>query len=76
MRLRQWGRVLLIFGLWMAGLSALPAVLLQVLPPALGEGFFGLVSIMLTLTVTPLGILLASVGAVLLLVAALRDGRA
>jgi hypothetical protein len=58
----------------MALISATPALLIYLFPP-LGDGFLGTLAIMLTLTVTPLGIAVASVGAILLLVAALRRGR-
>jgi hypothetical protein len=76
MQLSQWGRMLLIGGTATAAASAAPAVLLAVLPPAFGSGFFGLVAIMLTLSVTPLGVVAASVGALLLLLAwARRRGR-
>ena len=67
----HWGRRLLIFGVVMALVSATPA-LLVLLFPLLGDGFLGTLAIMLTLTVTPLGVAIASVGAILLLVAAVR----
>lgn len=66
-----WGRRFLIFGVLMTLISATPA-LLTMLFPLLGDGFFGTVAIMLTLTVAPLGVILASVGALLLLVAFVR----
>jgi energy-converting hydrogenase Eha subunit C len=66
-----WGRRFLVFGALMALISATPALLVMLLP-RLDDGFFGTVAIMLTLTVTPLGVIVASVGAILLLVAALR----
>ena len=69
-----WGRRLLVFGMLMALLSATPALLVM-LVPWLDDGFFGTVAIMLTLTVTPLGVAVASVGAILLLVAVLKRGR-
>jgi energy-converting hydrogenase Eha subunit C len=70
----QWGRKLFVFGAVMALISATPALLIYLFP-LLGDGFLGTLAIMLTLTVTPLGIAVASVGAILLLVAALRRGR-
>ena len=70
----QWGRKLFVFGAVMALISATPALLIYLFP-LLGDGFLGTLAIMLTLTVTPLGIVVASVGAILLLVAALRRGR-
>ena len=66
-----WGRRFLIFGVLMALISATPALII-ILLPGIGEGFFGTVAIMLMLTVAPLGIMVASAGAILLLVAALR----
>lgn len=70
-----WGRRFLIFGVLMTLISAAPALIIMLLP-AIGEGFFGTVAIMLTLTVAPLGVILASAGAILLLVAAVkRRGR-
>ena len=70
----QWVRKLFVFGAVMALISATPALLIYLFP-LLGDGFLGTLAIMLTLTVTPLGIAVASVGAILLLVAALRRGR-
>lgn len=70
----QWGRKLFVFGAVMALISATPALLIYLFP-LLGDGFLGTLAIMLTLTVSPLGIAVASVGAILLLVAALRRGR-
>ena len=66
-----WGRKLLAFGVVMALLSATPALLAWVFP-SIGDGFVGTLAIMLTLTVTPLGVAIASAGAILLLVAAVR----
>ena len=66
-----WGRRFLIFGVLMTLISATPALLIM-LVPELGDGFFGTVAIMLTLTVAPLGVIVASAGAILLLVAAVR----
>jgi hypothetical protein len=70
----NWGRKLFTFGVAMALLSATPALLVYLFP-LLGDGFLGTLAIMLTLTVTPLGIVVASVGAILLLVSVLRRGR-
>lgn len=74
MTIARWGRVLLIWGAIMAAASFAPALLI-LWAPGLQEGFFGLVAALLTLTVTPLGVLIASVGAILLLVAAVRRDR-
>lgn len=74
MTLTRWGRLLLIWGAAMAAASFAPAALMLLLP-GLDDGFFGLVATLLTLTVTPLGVLVASVGAILLLVAAVRRDR-
>jgi energy-converting hydrogenase Eha subunit C len=68
------GRGLLLGGGIAALASATPALLIWLLP-GLGEGFFGVLAIMLTLSVTPLAVLIASVGAILLLVAVLRRDR-
>lgn len=62
---------MLLGGVIAALASAAPAVLIYVLP-GLDQGFFGLVAVLLTLTVTPLAVLFAGAGAILLLVAALR----
>lgn len=71
-----WGRRFLVFGVLMALISATPALLIMLMP-GLDDGFFGTVAIMLTLTVAPLGVIVASVGGLLLLVAAVRRfGRA
>jgi hypothetical protein len=67
----HWGRRFFVFGALMALISATPALLVM-LWPWLDDGFFGTVAIMLTLTVTPLGVIVASVGAILLLVAVVR----
>lgn len=66
-----WGRRFLVFGVLMTLISATPALLIMLLP-SMGEGFFGTVAIMLMLTVAPLGVIVASAGAILLLVAAVR----
>ena len=67
-----WGRGLLIGGVAGALLSAAPALILSQLPSPYGDSFFGTLAVLLTLTVTPLGILAASVGAILLLLGWLR----
>jgi energy-converting hydrogenase Eha subunit C len=66
-----WGRKVLLFGVVMALLSATPALLVYLFP-LIDDGFFGTLAIMLTLTVTPLGVAIASVGAILLLVGVVR----
>lgn len=75
MTMMRWGRGLLIWGLVAVALSLAPAILLSFAPPAFGEGFLGLTAMMLTLSVTPLAAVVASVGAILLLVAVLRGDR-
>lgn len=75
MTLMKWGRGLLIWGLVAALLSIAPVLLLSLAPSALGEGFLGTLALMLSLSVTPLAIVIASVGAILLLVAVLRRDR-
>jgi hypothetical protein len=72
--MKHWGWRLLAFGITMTLLSAAPALLIY-LSPALGDGFFGTVAILLTITVTPLGVIFASAGAILLLVAVAKRGR-
>ena len=69
----HWGRVLLLGGVIAALASVAPAMLVWLLP-GLDQGFFGLVAVLLTLGVTPLALLFASAGAILLLVAVLRRG--
>lgn len=75
MTMKLWGRGLLIWGIVAAAISAAPAVLLAQLPPAYSDSFFGLLAALLTLSVTPLALITASAGAILLLVAALRRDR-
>lgn len=75
MNMMFWGRGLVIWGVIAAVISASPAILLSQLPPTYSDGFFGLVAALLSLTVTPLSIAVASVGAILLLLAVLRRGR-
>ena len=74
MTLMRWGRLLLVWGVVMAIASFAPALLLSVLPGFEAE-FLRLLATMLTLTVTPLGVIIASVGAILLLVAVVRRDR-
>lgn len=75
MTMMHWGRGLLIWSMIAAVVSVAPAIILSQLPPIYSEGFFGLVAVLLTFSVTPLAVLGASVGAILLLVAAWRRGR-
>lgn len=75
MTLLSWGRGLLLWGLVALVVSAAPMLLLQVLPAEAGSGFFGLLAIMLGLSVVPFAAVVASVGAILLLVAVFRRGR-
>jgi hypothetical protein len=75
MTLMLWGRGLLVWGAIAALLSGAPAVLLAQLPPAFSDGFVGLLAALMSLTVTPLALAVASAGAILLLVAAVRRGR-
>lgn len=75
MSMMHWGRGLLIWSMIAAVVSVAPAIILSQLPPIYSEGFFGLVAVLLTFSVTPLAVLGASVGAILLLVAAWRRGR-
>lgn len=75
MTTKLWGRGLLVWGIAAAAISATPAILLAQLPPAYSDGFFGLLAALLTLSVTPLALITASAGAILLLLAALRRDR-
>ncbi len=75
MNLAYWGRGLAIAGLAGLIVGAGPALLLSVLPPEMGDGFFGIIAIMLTLTVAPIAALALSVGALLLLLGWLRRER-
>ena len=68
----HWSRGLLISGLVMTALSAAPAIIFFQLPPAASDNFWGTLAALLTLTVTPLGVLAASVGAIALLVGWIR----
>lgn len=70
MTLKRWGRLLLMTGLAGAALSFAPALLLMLL--GADGGFFGTVAILLTVTVTPIAVLAASAGVILLLAGALR----
>lgn len=71
----HWGWRLLLTGVVMALVSATPALLISV-APALGDGFFGTVAILLTITVTPLGVVFAAIGLLLLVAGAIRRGLA
>ena len=62
---------MLLGGVIAALASLAPAALIWVLP-GLDQGIFGLLAVLLTLGVTPLALLFASAGAILLLVAVLR----
>ena len=75
MSMKLWGRGLLIWGVIAALVSAAPAVILSQLPPGYSTGFFGLVAALLSLSVTPVAMVVASAGAILLLLAALRRDR-
>lgn len=67
-----WGRGLLIGGVVTALLALTPALILSQLPPALSDSFFGALAALLSLSVAPLGIVSAVVGAGLLLIAVVR----
>lgn len=75
MTLLRWGRGLLLWGLIALAVSAAPMLLLQILPAEAGAGFFGLLTILLGLSVVPLAAVVASVGVILLLVAVFRRDR-
>ncbi len=75
MNLMFLGRGLLLGGAAGAVLALLPAIVLGLLPAPYGEGFFGLVAALLSLSVAPLAVFIASAGALLLLVAAVKRAR-
>ena len=75
MKLVHWARGLLVWGLLAALVSFAPALLLSIAPATWSDGFFGTLAALLSLTVTPFAIVVASVGAILLLVAVLRRGQ-
>jgi energy-converting hydrogenase Eha subunit C len=67
----HWGRGLLVWGLVATVLSLAP-LLLVTLVPLLGDGFFGALAALLSLSIAPFAALVAIVGAILLLVALVR----
>jgi hypothetical protein len=69
------GRGLFIGGLVALALSAAPAMILGVLPPALSDSFLGTLAGLLLLTIVPLAAITASAGVLLLLLGWLRRGR-
>lgn len=71
----HWGRRLLVVGAVMALVSATPALLIS-LVPGLGENFFGTLAILLTITVTPLGVVFLGIGLALLLAGVTKRGLA
>lgn len=76
MTLAWWGRMLVLAGT-AGALGALAPAGLLLLLPGLDGGFFGLVAVLLSITVAPLGALALSAGVILLLAAGLRRrGRA
>jgi len=74
MTLMFWARGLLIWGIVGLLASLGPALVLNALP-GLDVGLFGLIAVMLTITVAPLAAVSTSAGAILLLVALFRRGR-
>lgn len=72
MSLMRWAKLFLVGGLLLAVGAALPGLLLTVLPPAFSQGVFGLIAIMLSLSLMPFGVLVAAVGLILLAVALVR----
>jgi hypothetical protein len=75
--MNRWtiGWNLLLWGLGIAALSFAPALLLTVLPPAWGDNLLGTIAILISLSITPLAVIIASAGAILLLVSAVFRGR-
>jgi hypothetical protein len=72
MTMLHWGRGLALWGAVAALCALTPALVLGLLPAEYGAGFFGLLAVMLALSVAPLAAVIASVGVILLLVALLR----
>ena len=62
-----FGRGLLVGGIVALILSAAPAVIFAVLPPAMSDSFIGTLAGLLLLTIVPLSAFVASAGALLLL---------
>ena len=75
MTLKKWGRALLFWGLLVAVATFVPALFIHLTPPAIYDGVMGLIILMLPFSVTPIAVVVASVGATLLLVAVLRRDR-
>ncbi len=75
MTLMKWGRGLLIFGLAAAVVTLLPVLVVDYALPGLRHGIFGIIALLLAFSVTPLAMIVASVGAILLLVALVRRDR-
>jgi hypothetical protein len=75
MSLMRWARLLLITGLALIAAAVAPALVLLVLP-RMGDGFLGIFSLMLALSVVPFGVFVLLLAAVLALIALLRRGRA
>jgi hypothetical protein len=75
MTMMQWGRGLTFWGAVAALIAVTPAIVFGFLPAEYSAGFFGLLAIMLTFSVAPLGAVIASVGVILLLVAVVRRAR-
>ena len=73
MTLIFFGRGLFIGGLVALLLSAAPAIILGLLPPTLSDSVFGTLAGMLLLTIVPLSAIVASAGALLLLLGWLRQ---
>jgi hypothetical protein len=72
MTMKRWGRGLLIWGFVALVAALVPGFVLTTLLPQFDNGILGIVGILLALSVAPLAALVLSVGAILLLVAALR----
>ena len=72
MTLSQWGRGLLIWGMFAVLAAVAPTLLLSLLPPDMLSGVVELIAILLLFSVLPLAAVVASAGALLLLVAVLR----
>ena len=72
MTLLRWGKGLMLWGLVALVIALAPAVLLGLLPPAFGAGFFGLLAALMSLSVAPLAALVVVTGLLLWLAGRLR----
>ncbi|WP_143145622.1 hypothetical protein [Devosia enhydra] len=72
MTLMRWGKGLMLWGLVALLIAGAPAILLGLLPPALSQGFLGLLAALMSLSVVPLAALVVLAGLILWLAGRLR----